>query len=84
LTEDTIWENETIPIAATILPNFFPIYFGQTPVYGDLRKDDTRAQLGSLGQGYELWANAANIALESINDIAIVIQSMSGEGAKGQ
>ena len=77
----TSWKDEAVPMAATILPNFFPIYFGQKLVYGDLRKEDTRIEFERLGVGYRLWADAADSAIQHFADTSMVIDSFAGDGA---
>ncbi len=77
----TSWKDEAVPMVSTILLNFFPIYFGQKLVYGDLRKEDTRIKFERLGIGYRLWADAADSAIQHFADTSMVIESFAGNGA---
>ena len=78
---DTKWKDAQDPIAATVLPNFFPIYFGQKVIRGDIRSEDAQDQFQSMGTGYELWAHGAKTAVEELKDINIVLENFSPENA---
>ena len=75
----TAWKDVTVPIAATLLPNFFPIYFGQKLVHGDLRREDVLRQFEAMGTGYDLWADAAFHVVQNLNDINEVLQAFAGD-----
>ena len=74
---DTKWKDAQDSIAATLLPTFFPIYFGQKVIRGDIQSEDTQDQFQSMGTGYELWANGAKTAVESLKEINIVIDNFN-------
>ncbi len=77
--QGTRWKDETVPVAAVILPNFFPIYFGQRLVYGDLHNEETRSEFDLLGTGYGFWADSAFWALQHFADTSTVIDAFAGD-----
>lgn len=80
LLTDTAWsKEETEPIVASVLPNFFPIYFGQQVVYGDIRNDEVNVSLAQLGIGYEIWATQALLAKERQDDIIHVVDTLGAD-----
>jgi hypothetical protein len=62
------------PVTGSVLPIFFPIYFGQTVVYGDIRTEDVGAAFAELGVGYAAWAPTAIHAFETIDDSTHIIE----------
>lgn len=75
----TAWNNDT-GLAASIMPNFFPVYYGQDPVYGELRDNDVMAEFSQLGPGYEHWGMAA---IESQRDSENVLPAVDRIVAAG-
>jgi hypothetical protein len=43
-------------IVATLVPNFFVIYYGQKVLHGDITTNKLKAKMIKLGTGYNLWA----------------------------
>ncbi len=43
------------PIIATLIPNFFVIYYGQKVPHGDITTNKLKAKMIKLGTGYNLW-----------------------------
>ena len=74
----TTWEQSADSISAMVLPNFFPLYFGQEPVYGDIRSEDVRDSLGHLGQGYEIWVSGAYACTKNADDVVAVVDNIHG------
>jgi hypothetical protein len=44
------------PIVATLLPNFFVVYYEQKVLHGDITTDKVKAKMMHLVVGYNLWA----------------------------
>jgi len=74
----TTWDQSAESISAMVLPNFFPLYFGQEPVYGDIRSEDVRDSLGHLGQGYEIWVSGAYACTKNADDVVAVVDNIHG------
>ena len=79
----TQWVNVEEPIAATLLPNFFPLYFGHTPIHGDIRSVEVQDQFQVRGRGYELWASCAMAAFTNLPDINTFLDSIDPPAAEG-
>ena len=75
LAPTTVWDGKT-GIAAAALPNFFPLYYGQEPVYGDLRSEEVQAKMAELGEGYKVWASSAAHAMANTDDTLTVVDSI--------
>jgi hypothetical protein len=43
------------PIVATLIPNFFVIYYGQKVLHGNITSDKLKAKMIKQGTGYDLW-----------------------------
>jgi hypothetical protein len=55
------------PIVATLIPNFFVIYYGQKVPHGDITTDKLKAKMIKLGTGYHLWARVIDKMLSTNN-----------------
>jgi hypothetical protein len=53
------------PIVATLVPNFFVIYYGQKVPHDDITTDELKANMIKLGTGYNLWARAIDKMLST-------------------
>jgi hypothetical protein len=53
------------PIVATLVPNFFVIYYGQMVLHGNITTDKLKAKMIKLGTGYNLWARVIDKTLSS-------------------
>jgi hypothetical protein len=70
LTEELL--NDTIdlklfkePIVATLVPNFFVIFYGQKVPHGNITTDKLKAKMIKLATGYNLWARVVDVTLSS-------------------
>jgi hypothetical protein len=43
------------PVVATLLPNFFVIYYRQKVLQGDIKTNKAKSKMMHLGTGYDLW-----------------------------
>ncbi len=76
LREGTIWDKDNLePVTGSVLTSFFPIYFGQTVVYGDIRIDEVANAFARLGLGYEVWASTAIHAFMTLDDMAHLLNA---------
>lgn len=78
----TYWADVATPVACTSFPNYFPLYYGQSPVYGDVSRDEVRASFGSLGSGYRLWIDNAESAMSISSEVAVVVDLIVGPNAQ--
>jgi hypothetical protein len=53
------------PIVATLVPNFFVIYYGQKVPHGNITTDKLKAKMIKLGTGYDLWAKVIDKTLST-------------------
>jgi hypothetical protein len=53
------------PIFATLIPNFFAIYYGQKVLHGNITTDKLKAKMIKLGSSYDLWARVVDKTLSS-------------------
>jgi hypothetical protein len=74
---ETDWNDFEEPIVGTLIPNFFITYFGQDLPHGDISDDEIKTKLVRLGNGYELWANTANDAVEKLDNILSVMEEIN-------
>jgi hypothetical protein len=61
LTEELLGETNDLktfeePVVATLLPNFFIIYYGLKIPHGDITTNKVKSKMMHLGKGYDLWA----------------------------
>ena len=69
LWDGTVWDKDDFePIVGTVLTSFFPIYFGQTVVYGDLHNEDIANNFTQLVEGYALCVVTAIHAFKTLDD----------------
>ena len=76
---DTWVAAEPGAVAGTVLPNFFPIYFGQEVVYGDTRTDAVVEAFSQLGLGYEVWLSQARHTIDRLGDIAHITDTLEAD-----
>jgi hypothetical protein len=67
----------TDPIRGNFLPNFFIIYFGQEIPQGNISSDDEKTAMAKMGPGYVLWIATVSEAIESTEDIDVVVDAFS-------
>ena len=79
LLADTWVASTAEPIAGTVLPNFFPVYFGQEVVYGDTRADAVVEAFARLGLGYEVWLTQARQAIVKLDDIIHIVDTLEAD-----
>ncbi len=62
------------PISATLIPNFFVIYYGQKVPHGNITTDKLKAKMIKLGTGYNLWARVVDemLSTNKLNDFLTV------------
>jgi hypothetical protein len=53
------------PIVATLIPNFFIIYYGQKVPHGNITTDELKAKMIKLGTGYDLWSRVIEKTLST-------------------
>jgi hypothetical protein len=53
------------PIIATLIPNFFVIYYGQKVPHGNITTVELKAKMIKLGTGYDLWARVVDKTLST-------------------
>jgi hypothetical protein len=53
------------PIVATLVPNFFVVYYGQKVPNGDIPIDELKAKMIKLGTGHNLWARVIDERLST-------------------
>lgn len=80
---NTDWTNMA-DYAASLMPNFFPLYFGQEPVYGELRDDEVMVRFCQLGTGYEHWGMAAVEAHRDLDHTLQVVDNVCTASAEQQ
>jgi hypothetical protein len=62
------------PIGATLIPNFFVIYYGQKVLHGNITTDKLKAKMIKLGTGYNLWARVVDktFSTDKLNNFLMV------------
>ena len=75
LLANTSWTDSPQPIAACTLPNCFPVYYRQEPIYGDIRLEDVRTRMAALGKRYKIWVAYAHSAFLLVDDILTLIEN---------
>lgn len=70
-------ENSEESVAGSVLPNFFPVYFGQDIVYGDTRTETVFESFARLGQGYEVWLSQAVHAICRLEDAIHMLDTLA-------
>lgn len=70
---------EVDPVAGTVLPNFFPVYFGQEIVYGDIRNDVVVEAFAQLGPGYDVWLSQAILSYGRQDDILHIVETLEAD-----
>jgi hypothetical protein len=53
------------PIIATLVPNFFVLYYGQKVLHSNITTDKLKAKMIKLGTGYDLWASVIDKTLST-------------------
>jgi hypothetical protein len=53
------------PIVATLVPNFFVIYYGKKVLHGNITTDELKAKMSKLGSGHEIWARVVDKTLST-------------------
>jgi len=77
---DATWVKDAEePVAGCVLPNFFPVYFGQDIVYGDTRTDAVIEAFAQLGKGYDVWLTQASHAIRKIDDIPHIVDTLEAD-----
>jgi hypothetical protein len=77
LTYTRDFKDLTDPVRGTFLPNFFIIYFGQEIPQGNISSDDEKTTMAKMGPGYALWIATVYEAIESTEDIDVVMDAFS-------
>ncbi len=44
------------PVVATLLPDFFVLFYRQKVLHGDITNNKVKSKMMHLGTGYDLWA----------------------------
>ncbi len=70
LTKELLGETNNLktletPVVATLLPNFFVIYYGLKVLHGDITTDAVKSKMMHLGMGYDLWARIVDGTLRT-------------------
>jgi hypothetical protein len=68
LTEELLGETNDLnifkePVVATLLPNFFAIYYRQRVPHGDIITNEVKSKMMHLGTGNDLWARIVDKTL---------------------
>ena len=80
LRTDTWLAAEEEPVAGSVLPNFFPIYFGQDIVYGDIRTEAVVEAFAQLGLGYDIWVHQAVLSNNRLEDTIHIVETLEAVG----
>ena len=73
--KDNKWYDSPAAHVGMVLPNIFLIYFGKDIPLGPIMSDDTKMAFERLGSGYEAWSIMAEVALENLSEIDMVIEN---------
>ncbi|KAL7433446.1 hypothetical protein ACHAXH_004340 [Discostella pseudostelligera] len=76
---DTWLATSEEPIVGCVLPNFFPVYFGQNIVYGDIRTKAVVNAFAQLGLGYQVWLSQAELATRRRDDIIHIVETLEAD-----
>jgi hypothetical protein len=71
------WPNFQDPHPATVLPNFFIIYFGQQIPQGGISSNEVKVNFSKSGQGYNIWVTPVAEAFKKAEDIDQVLHTAS-------
>ena len=75
LAETNDLKSFTGTLVATLVPNFFAIYYGQNNPHGDITNNEVKAKLLHQGSGYDLWGQIVEETLSANkldNSLAVV------------
>jgi hypothetical protein len=74
LSDTTDLKSLNKPIVATLIPNFFVIYYGQKVPHGDITTDKLKAKMIKLGTGYNLWERVIDktLSTDKLNNFLMV------------
>jgi hypothetical protein len=69
------------PIVATLVPNFFVMYYGQKVPHGNITTDDLKAKMIKLGTGYNLWVRVVDekLSTNKLNNFLMVADKAKKE-----
>ncbi len=73
----TNWKDFIDPFIGTLGPSFFVLHIWQSFPHGDIRDDEIMSKLICLSSGYELWENTAKYAVEHLDDILSVMDTIT-------
>lgn len=76
---DTWMATQEEPVAGCVLPNFFPVYFGQEVVYGDVRTNAVLEAFTQLGPGYEAWLTLALLSMQRCDDLIHIVDTLEAD-----
>ena len=74
------WLEEHRGPRGTLLPIFYIIYFGQEIPQGSISNNDAKNKMAKLGPEYALWVSTISDAIDTMDEINVVIDAFYAVG----